>query len=59
MKVWVLELGREIEGVFADRQTALDNIEGSDEDYTRLSNTEEVFETDVGYWYLTECEVIK
>lgn len=46
-----------IEGVFYDRASALILITGEEEDYERMSDTEEFFETSNGEWVITEWGV--
>lgn len=46
-----------LQGVFHDRESALNLITGEEEDYERMSDTEEYFETSYGQWVVTEWVV--
>ena len=64
MIVYILEAGFEsyepyIVGVFSSYDKACDSITGEDEDYERMSDTEEMFATSTGEWVITEVTVDK
>ena len=64
MRVYILEYRRNMNsdyyrrGTYATAELAYYAITGDDVDYERISDTEEMFETSDGYWFLTVEEVI-
>ena len=46
-----------VDGVYATKAAAMDSIPGFIEDYERMSDTEEVFDTTEGTWFVTEMEL--
>lgn len=62
MNVYILslktnELDWYTEGVYSSEQNALEMLTGEPEDYERMSDTEQYFETSTGKWVIEEWVV--